>query len=729
MSETELLERWRKQASDDWCAQDDQRDRANEDMRFVSIPGAQWEGFLDDLYEGEGKKSRPRFEYDRLAAAINRFYAEWTQNRSSVSFRPDDGKTSDREAELLDGLFRRDMRRNDGIQAIDNAVSEAATCGFGAFRIATHFIDDEEDGEQLIQFEPIFSAYSSVLFDSNARRIDKSDAKRCTLLHEFSKDAFEERWPDADLTSVDVNQDDRRDLDINWFGKDRICVAERYWVEEKREEARVYLNPVKLQEETYWLEDIDLVIDEIEQMGFQLVESKKMKRARVFKAIFSGNQILEPKREISGKYIPVIPVYGYWRYIDGMERYCGIPTPYKDAQRLFNLMVSRMAEVSASSPRRTPIFAPEQMDDPDHLIQALWNRAQYESVAYLLAKPAYDKQGSVIATGGPLGYLEPPTLDQTSVALLDLTGNYLQSETGGAPQDVLDPEASGKAINAQAMRIDMNTQPIMDNIKVALRRAGEVYRFIAADVYSAPRTATLLAQDGEEYQARIMDVVLDRQTGTYQHIHDITKGRFEVVVDTGPGYHSKRQQTVENLKDILQSIDQNSPYYGPAMAMLIENLDGIGLNDLKRFNRRMMLTQGLVEPEDEEEAAIIQQAQQNQQPSAEEDLIRATAQREAAEAEESATRSQKNMLESQIKQMKAQQELLEGAGLGPLSDQQKKLLVEVVEGVNQGVFQRDSGVAMLMQLFGVDAVTANQLLGQPMGAFAPPPGRQRMLLQ
>jgi len=130
--ETELLERFRKEAASDWDLQEDQRDRADEDSRFVTVPGAQWEEFLTEIY---GDDDRPKFQYDRLGEAVNRFIAEWTLNRAAISFRPDDGRNADKDADLLAGLLRRDLRREDGQAAIDNAVEEAGRCGVGAFRL------------------------------------------------------------------------------------------------------------------------------------------------------------------------------------------------------------------------------------------------------------------------------------------------------------------------------------------------------------------------------------------------------------------------------------------------------------------------------------------------------------------------------------------------------------------------------------------------------------------
>ena len=207
-------------------------------------------------------------------------------------------------------------------------------------------------------------------------------------------------------------------------------------------------------------------------------------------------------------------------------------------------------------------------------------------------------------------------------------------------------------------------------MKSALRHAGEVYRWIASDVYSEPRTVTALGIDGGEYEARLFDTVMDQETGRPVQVNDLTRGRFEVVVDTGPGYQSKRQETVANLKDILQGVSGNpetAQYVPVLMAMLIENIDGVGLEPLKKYNSRIMLQMGLREPEDEEEEAMLAQMQQaaaNQPPSPTDLLMQATAKKESAQGDNyladaalKQTEAMRNMADARLKEAQTVDEL------------------------------------------------------------------------
>jgi hypothetical protein len=64
-------------------------------------------------------------------------------------------------------------------EAYDNAFEEAVGGGIGAWRLRTVYEDDEDEDNdrQRIMFEPIFDADSSVFFDLNSKRQDKSDAQ------------------------------------------------------------------------------------------------------------------------------------------------------------------------------------------------------------------------------------------------------------------------------------------------------------------------------------------------------------------------------------------------------------------------------------------------------------------------------------------------------------------------------------------------------------------------
>ena len=71
----------------------------------------------------------------------------------------------------------------------------------------------------------------------------------------------------------------------------------------------------------------------------------------------------------------------------------------------------------------------------------------------------------------------------------------------------MDPDASGKAINAVQQRVDMQTFILMDNIAIALEHAGRIYRSMAGEVYAEERAIGLLKEDDTELQTRLFDIL------------------------------------------------------------------------------------------------------------------------------------------------------------------------------------------------------------------------------
>ncbi len=52
-AEREMIERFKRDIEDDADAMDDQRDKANEDMRFVNVDGGMWEDWFEDVFDHE----------------------------------------------------------------------------------------------------------------------------------------------------------------------------------------------------------------------------------------------------------------------------------------------------------------------------------------------------------------------------------------------------------------------------------------------------------------------------------------------------------------------------------------------------------------------------------------------------------------------------------------------------------------------------------------------------
>ncbi|MEA6759683.1 portal protein, partial [Salmonella enterica subsp. enterica serovar Muenster] len=117
---------------------------------------------------------------------------------------------------------------------------------------------------QVIRREPIHSACSHVIWDSNSKLMDKSDASHCTVIHSMSQNGWEDFAEKYDLDADDIPSfQNPNDWVFPWLTQDTIQIAEFYEVVEKKETAFIYQDPVTGEPVSYFKRDIKDVIDDL----------------------------------------------------------------------------------------------------------------------------------------------------------------------------------------------------------------------------------------------------------------------------------------------------------------------------------------------------------------------------------------------------------------------------------------------------------------------------------
>jgi hypothetical protein len=603
----------------------DERLCSLEDRRFYSIAGAQWEG---SMFRDWGNK--PRIEVNKVHRGVMRIINEYRNNRISVEYIPKDGTEADELSETCNGLYRADEIDSHAEEAMDNAFEEAVGGGFGAWRLRTELEDEyaedeEEEDYQRIRFEPIFDADSTVFFDLNSKRQDKSDAMFAFVLTAMTPEAYEAEYKDDPSTwpkSVQMTQ-------FDWSTEDAIYVAEYYVVEKRKEKIFVYAD-VLGNEEEYTRDDLE---DEetalmIAATGMTLVREKSIKRRKVHKWILSGGGVLEDSGYIAGNNIPIVPVYGKRWFVDNKERFMGAVRLAKDSQRLKNMQLSKLAEISAYSAARKPIMTPEQIAGHENV----WGNDNVENYRYLLLNPVTDGQGNEQPMG-PIGYSEPPDIPQPLAALLQITEQDVADLMG--MQDAAEqmtPNISGVAIELIQTRVDQNNFIYMSNMAKAVKRCGEIWLGMARDVYvERGRKMKTVAENNDIAGITLNTPTIDEETSATVYANDLERAKFDVAVTVGPSSESKRAGTVRSLVGMLQ-FAQNDPEMSTVLtSMAMMNMEGEGLKDVRKFFRTRLVKMGAVEP-NEEEMQAMEAELQAQEPDANAALLLAEAEKSKTQA-------------------------------------------------------------------------------------------------
>lgn len=588
----------------------DERLQCLQDRRFYSISGAQWEGPLWDIYE-----NKPKFEVNKIALSVMRIISEYRNNRITVDYVSKDGAKDDKLAETCDGLYRADEHDSVADEAYDNAFEEAVGGGFGAWRLRTVYEDDEdeENERQRIQIEPIFDADSSVFFDLNAKRQDKADARFCYVIYSMTRESYKEEWNDdpTDWPKI-IHQ-----YEFDWATPDVVYIAEYYKVEDVTETIRVF-RAIDGTEERYRAKDFEEdpeLENTLAAIGSIEVRQRKIKSRKVHKYIMSGGKVLEDCGYIAGKCIPIIPVYGKRWFVDNVERCMGHVRLAKDAQRLKNMQLSKLGEISALSSVEKPILTPEQV--AGH--QVMWSEDNLKDYPYLLINPITGPDGSQTVSG-PVAYTRAPNVPPAMAALLQVTEQDMQDILGN-PQagEKLVSNISGKAVEMIQQKLDMQTFIYMSNFAKAMKRCGEVWLSIAKDIYiEEGRKMKVITENGETDSVTLMQPMVDQETGEVKMANDLGAAKFDVDVDVGPSSSSRRAATVRALTGMMQ-ITQDPETLQVLGAMAMMNMEGEGVSEVQNYFRQRLIRMGVVKPTEQEAEAMMAEMEargQQQDPNA-----------------------------------------------------------------------------------------------------------------
>ena len=662
-----------KQFNDIQTALRDERLQCLQDRRFYSLCGAQWEGPLWDQYE-----NKPKFEVNKIMLSVIRIVNEYRNNRITVDYVSKDGE-NDKLADTCDGLYRADEQDSVADEAYDNAFEEAVGGGFGAWRLRTVYEDeeDEENEYQRIRMEPIFDADSSVFFDLNSKRQDKSDAKSCFVVTSMTRASYKEEWGDdpTDWPKI-IHQ-----YEFDWATPDVVFIAEYYKVEEVNETIRIF-RAIDGTEERYRQIDFDKdenLEETLNAIGSREVRQRKIKRKRVHKYIMSGGKVLEDAGYIAGNCIPIVPVYGKRWFVDNIERCMGHVRLAKDAQRLKNMQLSKLGEISALSSVEKPILTPEQVSGH----QLMWADDNLRNFPYLLVNPITAPDGSQTISG-PVAYTRSAQIPPAMAALLTITEQDMQDILGSSQQaDKMVSNISGKAVEMIQTRIDMQTYIYMSNFSKGMKRCGEIWLSMAKDIYvEEGRRMKVIGRTEDVDTVELMQPMVS-DTGEVVMQNDLSGAKFDVVVDVGPSSSSKRAATVRALTGMM-AITDDAQTKQVLQAMAMMNMEGEGIGDVRDFFRKQLLRMGVVKPtEQEAEQLMAEQQAQGQQQDPNAIFLQAAAEEAVAKAAQARASTIKTVADAGLSRAKTA-ETLAKTGV----EQQNMVLTEI-EAAQQAVMGQE----------------------------------------
>ena len=502
------------------------RQEALEDLKFGG--GDQWPV---ELQNSRNLESRPVITVNKVDNYCRQVCNQQRQQRPRIKVHAMNTHEDMVDAQTIQGIVRHIENNSNADHAYDNAFEYAVRMGWGYFRVRTDYVS-EDSFEQEIYIDPIDNPFT-VYFDPNSVAPDGSDADRCLITTMMPKKEFSKLYPDASVDGgTSFTQRGTGDSQSEWITKEDIRLAEYFYT--VREKATLY----QLSDgSSTFAEDKDLFA-RLQSAGIVVVDQRQSYKKTIKYCKLTAIDIIE-EGTWAGKYIPIIPVYGRHIVVGDKRKKFGMIRYAKDPQRMYNFWQTSITEGVALAPKAKWLIAEGQ--DEGH--ESDWANANIKSFPLLRYK-----QTDIEGRPAPVPQRLQPEPPQAGImAAAAGVDDDIKSIMGVFdPAQLKQGNISGKALNGQQQQVDLTNYDYYDNLTRSISHCGTIILDLLPKIYDTERVMRIIGDDGKPEL-----LTVNQRDSVGRVLNDMTVGQYDVVMDTGPGYNSKRQEAVESMLPIL----------------------------------------------------------------------------------------------------------------------------------------------------------------------------------
>ena len=444
--------------------------------------------------------------------------------------------------------------------------------GWGYWRILSEYIA-EDSFEQELKIAPIRNPFT-VYMDPASILPAGEDAEWCIITEVMKRSEFERKYPDENET--EWRDGGQGDMSLDWQSKEEIRLAEYFRIVKKKD----WL--VKL---TTGKNVFESEMKEGDQIATNLrgdpIRRPSYRRQLEWHRL-NGSTVVESVN-LPGKWIPVVRCEGNVMDLNGQIRRKGMVRDLIDVARMYNYWTTKSTEVIALTSLAPWIGTVNQFDGHPE-----WNDANQTPYSKLTYTPDFIEQpdGSKTPLPPPMR-IEPVQVPAGFVQASESAMKDLMI-LAGMPhepgQDAPGQVVSGKALRARQALSDIGHFQYYDNQTKSICHTGRIILDLIPYYYSEARMQRIIGEDGvpevvginqpdEEAQAQSNDPSINKIK------NDLTVGRYDVVMDTGPGFETKRLEAVDSMLDLMRT-PLGEPVVKVGADLVVRNMDWPGASDL-----------------------------------------------------------------------------------------------------------------------------------------------------
>lgn len=505
------------------------RQEGLEDLKFSF--GDQWPV---QLQNSRTLEQRPMFTINEVDSYCRQVVNGIRQQRPRGKCHPVNDTSDVKIAEVITGIGRHIEVNSDADNAYDLSAEFAVRIGWGYFRLLTEYVRDDSFDQDIFirQIDNPFSVY----FDPNSVLPDGSDATKCLLTDLMTKAAFEKEYPGLDLSPFrEGASGDSRSVD--WITREDIRVAEYYRIERSKEKL------IKLTDGTTLWEDEMPPANLLAQAQIGVLGDRMSWRKKVMWSKVYGRGELDSKT-LPGRFIPVVPVYGVNIIIDGKRRKIGLVRNARDPQLMVNYWQTNITEAIALAPKAKWLVAEGQIEGHE----TEWQQANNRAFPYLEYKLT-DIEGK---DAPPPQRLQPEPPPAGMIQAAGLASQNLSRVLG-----MFDPvnlkhsgPKSGEALRQETGQSEQSNYHFYDNLTRSIKHGWRIILDWTPRVYDTQRVMRIIGYDGKPELITVNEKKIVE--GVQTVLNDLTVGDYDVVMETGPGLNTKRQEATAALSEMLK---------------------------------------------------------------------------------------------------------------------------------------------------------------------------------
>jgi hypothetical protein len=514
------------------------RVKAIDDLQFVN--GEQWP---NDLYRLRSQENRPALTINHTETFVSRIINNLKQQRPRIKSHPVGDGADIQTSEVLNGLIRHIETASQASYAYDTGGAAAVRAGWGYWRIMAEYLD-EQSFDQELKIQAVQNAFTGYI-DPASVMPDGSDMRWFIFSGTMKRIEYKRLYPKAD--NAEWSLTGAGDELSDWESKEEIRLAEYFRIVERSDTLHQMADgTTRLASQ---LPSPEVMI----AAGYEFARDKSgrpITRPSCSRQIewyrINGCKIVD-RRVLPGRWIPVVRCEGNTLDINGQVERKGMVRSLRDPARMTNYWRSAETEMIALAPKAPWVGAEGQFDGHPE-----WNDANTRTYSRLEYKPITGPDGSTL----PMPQrTQPAGIAAGAVNAAQGAYNDLLSVAGmpNEPnQDTRGTVVSGKALQRRQGLTDNTHYQYYDNQVFSIAHTGRILLDLIPYYYDTERIQRIIREDGKAEMVKLNEQQKDPMTQAVLNIkNNLQVGRYDVVIDAGPGYQTKREEGADAMIGIL----------------------------------------------------------------------------------------------------------------------------------------------------------------------------------